>query len=39
MKLTFGALAADGTLPGTISLCAPDATRSYFAGTFKATRK
>lgn len=39
LKLTFGALAADGTLPGTVSFCAPDAARSYFAGTFKATTK
>ena len=39
LKLTLGALAADGTLPGTIYFCAPDASRSYFAGTFKATTK
>ena len=38
-KLTLGTLAADGTLPGTIYCCAADASRSYFAGTFKATTK
>lgn len=39
LKLTFGAKADDGIVPGTIYFCAPDATRSYFAGTFNVTVK
>jgi hypothetical protein len=39
LKLTFSAKDADGAIPGTIYLCAPDAARSWFAGKFTAKEK
>ena len=39
LKLTFSAKDADGAIPGTIYLRAPDAARSWFAGKFTAREK
>jgi hypothetical protein len=39
LKLMLGPKDKDGSVPGTIYLCTPDAARSFFAGKFKATMK
>jgi hypothetical protein len=39
LRLTLGAKNKDGTVPGTIYLCTPDAARSFLAGKFTATMK
>ncbi len=39
LKLTFAARDKDGSIPGTIYLCTPDAAKSFFAGKFTATDK
>jgi hypothetical protein len=39
LKLTFGAKDADGSIPGTIYLCTPDAGKSFLAGKFTAKAK
>jgi hypothetical protein len=39
MKLTLGAKNKDGTVPGTIFLCTPDAAHSFLAGKFTAKEK
>ncbi len=38
LKLTFGAKAANGDIPGTIYLCTPDTNRSFVAGSFTAKK-
>jgi hypothetical protein len=39
LKLTFGAKDKDGSIPGAIYLCTPDAARSFFAGKFTVKEK
>ena len=39
LKLTFGAKAGDGSIPGTIYLCTPDSGKSFLAGSFTAKVK
>jgi hypothetical protein len=39
LKLTFAAKDADGSIPGTIYLCTPDAARSWLAGKFSVKEK
>lgn len=39
LKLTFGAKDKDGSIPGTIYLCTPDAARSWVAGKFTVKEK
>jgi hypothetical protein len=39
LKLTFGAKDKDGSIPGTIYLCTPDAARSWLAGKFTVKEK
>jgi hypothetical protein len=39
LRLTLGAKNKDGTVPGTIYLCTPDAAHSFLAGKFTVTMK
>ena len=39
LKVTFGAKGSDGSIPGTIYLCTPDAKRSFVAGSFTVKPK
>ncbi|HEX4588926.1 MAG TPA: hypothetical protein VH120_03295 [Gemmataceae bacterium] len=39
LKLSLGAKGADGSIPGTIYLCTPDANKSFLAGQFAAKAK